>query len=365
MSLPDVRVRTKEEKGTSWIYRLAKEDLQKELVLRNLDESGTVDVLRKRLADHVREEYAAALEEAREAARAETMRDMSTHGARTSTPEPEGVTHGSRSEEQLGDKARKWGVQFDGKSDPIWFLERIDELSSGSNIARDQLLPALPWLLKDRALLWFRNNRTSWQTWTEFERAFRRYYIPSHYLDNLEDQIKARKQRDGEPCRDFIEDMRTLMRRHGSMSAEQQVRRIFTNLDPEIQVLIDEDSFTDLDSLLNKIEQAERKLALLREKRKAQRRQEPRLNVLETNIPAQKASSRVRENPNQKSSPQPLICFNCRKPGHISRNCRAPRQISCNVCKKAGVRTEQCCRKPAAGNANRAAKNRGNSSSRH
>lgn len=39
------------------------------------------------------------------------------------------------------------------------------------------MLRCLLEVLKGQALLWYRNNRTGWENWQEFEDCFRLYYL--------------------------------------------------------------------------------------------------------------------------------------------------------------------------------------------
>lgn len=60
---------------------------------------------------------------------------------------------------------RKWNSHFDGKHIHVYtFLERFSELSMAYSITEEQLLPCLPELPRREALLWYMNERESWET---------------------------------------------------------------------------------------------------------------------------------------------------------------------------------------------------------
>jgi len=67
---------------------------------------------------------------------------------------------------------RKWGHHFDGK-DLVLFLERITELQDAYGITPAQNLHGLPELLRGEPLLWYRNRRHGWISWTDFCAEFK------------------------------------------------------------------------------------------------------------------------------------------------------------------------------------------------
>jgi hypothetical protein len=73
------------------------------------------------------------------------------------------------------DQIRKWGHHFDGK-DPLQFLERIIKLQEAYRVAPEQILLWLPELLRGEPLLWYRNRRHAWVTWSDFCAEFRAQY---------------------------------------------------------------------------------------------------------------------------------------------------------------------------------------------
>lgn len=51
----------------------------------------------------------------------------------------------------------------------FYFLEKLNELKESHNTPSEQLLHALPELLKEKALLlWYRNSKQRWNTWKDF-----------------------------------------------------------------------------------------------------------------------------------------------------------------------------------------------------
>ncbi|EFN64224.1 hypothetical protein EAG_04531, partial [Camponotus floridanus] len=69
------------------------------------------------------------------------------------------------------------------------FLERVGKLKDAYGFTPTQLLKGLPELLKGDSFLWCRNYRDSWETWDDFERDFRRQFLPRRYTATLRREI--------------------------------------------------------------------------------------------------------------------------------------------------------------------------------
>ncbi|EFN65587.1 hypothetical protein EAG_15611, partial [Camponotus floridanus] len=95
-----------------------------------------------------------------------------------------------------------------------------------------QLLKGLPELLKGDSLLWFRNYRDSWETWDDFERDFRRQFLPRRYTATLRREIMGRHQQSTEKFAQYVTVMMTLMRRARGYSRDEQLDMIYENMNP-------------------------------------------------------------------------------------------------------------------------------------
>ncbi|KAL6421097.1 hypothetical protein ACFW04_013057 [Cataglyphis niger] len=148
----------------------------------------------------------------------------------STTPEP---PEGSLS--KALNQIRKWGCHFDGK-DPVAFLERLEELSASYEIEERYLLLGLPELLKEDALLWYRNGREDWSTWTDFCRDFRMHYLPRGYQLRLRQEIHGRRQKLGEAFDKYATSVLTMMRHAGGYTTQEKIDQLYINADPEIQL---------------------------------------------------------------------------------------------------------------------------------
>jgi len=82
------------------------------------------------------------------------------------------------------------------------------------------LLNGFPELLKEEALLWYRNSRDQWHSWEEFCTDFREYYLSRRYRTKLVREIQGRLQLPEEPYRKFVTEVTTMMRRAGEYSVK-------------------------------------------------------------------------------------------------------------------------------------------------
>ena len=146
-------------------------------------------------------------------------------------------------------QVHRWKISFNGQGDPANFLERIEEICVSENILPDSLLPRMPDLLQGEAAYWFRNNRMTWRTWQEFVTDFKNFYFPINYQVDLEAEISRRLHKSNESVSTYLTELQTLIRRHGSLSTEQQLSWLYRNLLPEFRQYIRRNDFHDVASL--------------------------------------------------------------------------------------------------------------------
>lgn len=300
---------------TGWIYELRKEGLQEELRKYGLSEEGNVEELRRRLVQLTRR-----------------VQDLFTDGGPRTETTPVTLTT-EKTPAQVCETVRKWNVAFDGKTDPVAFLERVQEMKRCYNIPDEHLVVAIPELLRGPVLLWYRNTHNAWKTWDNFIADFKDFYLPSNYHLQLTHEISARTQRPGERGRDFIVDLQTLMRRHGEMTEDQELFQLYTNLQPEYRQYIRQRDFHTVGELLQEINNYER----------LQQEMKPRVNRV--------AAVSTEATPRQYNSMR--VCWRCGKEGHFRSNCRNTAVLFCSRCGKKDIRSCDC---PCQGNDKRAGK---------
>ncbi|KAL7726420.1 hypothetical protein ACLKA6_004560 [Drosophila palustris] len=137
----------------------------------------------------------------------------------------------------IAEKVHRWGIHFDGQSDPLSFIERVEERAAAHLIDLAHLSQAIPELLSGNASDWFRVSRLQGASWATFKQEFLDFFLPPRYFQRLEDQIRARQQRLGESFKTYIVELRLLMKR-ASYSGIQELDRAYENLLPEYQLYI-------------------------------------------------------------------------------------------------------------------------------
>ncbi|KAK4883003.1 hypothetical protein RN001_006322 [Aquatica leii] len=300
----------------NWVCNMKKDDLVNRLRTYRLETSGGVNELKARLINFLR---------TGEGLSSTLTYPRSQDTSRPTSPNPLTAPAVVSATAQLCDSVRKWGIKFDGKTDPISFLERVEELQKCYSIPGATLLQALPELFKDDTLLWYRNNKQQWSNWDDFVSNFKLHFVGPRYRYHLEEAVRSRVQKDGENAGDYMNALRTLMRRHGQMSSEAQLERIYENLRSPYKLYIRRKDFTNLSEL------------------------EMLARDFEA-IPSQEPQRPPAVRPEQpRSANQTEICWRCGRRGHFKNQCRGRFRLFCSRCGKDGVYSRDCpC--PQAGN---------------
>ncbi|KMQ92284.1 hypothetical protein RF55_7755 [Lasius niger] len=323
----------------AWIYELSKSDLAVFAANHGLDAFGTIDEIRRRLRTYL-EAHPEITADAEPTAPAgpstETFADARdaprTPSGTLTVPEfrRTAVTYGE--DTKSINQMRKWGCQFDGR-DPIAFLERIEELKIAYGLPDQQMLKGLPELMRGDALLWLRNNREDWQSWGNFEQAFRMQYLPRRYQAALRREAADRRQKPGESFAKYATDLLTLMRRAGGFIRSEQLDRLYENMHPDYKIYVRYDEATsvaELQARANEYEEIERQR---RDARKTDHAETPKATV---------AAVYNKEE----------CCWKCKQRGHTRFHCKRPAKKFCSQCGRDGVLTKDC--HPPPGNAKQA-----------
>lgn len=150
---------------------------------------------------------------------------------------------------EVMDIIQKWGITYNGISEPFAFIESLEEMTDMYELSTEHLPGAMPLLLIGRALIWYRNMSRRSQTWEEFKRELKAFFLSFLYLEKLEDDIHARRQRSHESYKDYVVEMLNMMR-HTNMSTDEKLNSIFRNSLPEYWVYIKRGDFDNLKKLL-------------------------------------------------------------------------------------------------------------------
>lgn len=105
----------------------------------------------------------------------------------------------------------------DERTHPLEFLERLEELSLLYGISEDKLSPGISVVLRDNALLWYRNNRDNLQNGTNLKQSLS---ISIYWLI-----IKYgwKKKPNKIMCSDYVTALQTLVTRVSTIDAERRL----------------------------------------------------------------------------------------------------------------------------------------------
>lgn len=323
---------------SAWINRLSKEEAVLLVQQYGIDPTAHLDQLRRRLREYVAThpearkegeplERETGLEYQDETSESDEMPDSEEAG-----PSRAPMILNTMERIKLIDQMRKWGLHFNG-TDPLTFLERIEELRAGYGLEHDQLLLGLPECLQANALLWYRNNRMNWATWDDFCNDVRTHFLPPGYQNYLRRRIQSRSQQQGETFQAYSTEILTMMRRAGGYSGKEQVEQVYENMDPDYQLYITLSEGTTMTELIKKAAQFE-EISRRRKNRTDGPKPEPKPIVATTVYNRQEC------------------CWRCKQRGHTRWDCKRQPKKFCSQCGKDGILSRDC--HPPPGNARRA-----------
>ena len=145
-----------------------------------------------------------------------------------------------------------WKISFSGKPGASVedFLTRLEECRGITPISDDDLLRALPLLLKDVALLWFRISGDEWRNWPEFKVAFRRRFGNFDFEARVREQIVNRTQGPKESMDDYLTHLRGLIAKLTvRVPLNEQMDWAHRGLRPEFKKEIRKFEFRDFNEL--------------------------------------------------------------------------------------------------------------------
>lgn len=307
------------------------------------------------------------VEEAKHVTGKQTLQVPTTRVTCSRTSEPAAGQHQDQLEgatfAQTADRMRRWGITFDGTSDPLRFLERLEERAASYRISTEHMPQAIPELLGGTAEDWFRTSGLQGETWKVFRAEFLDFFLPPRYFQRLEDEIRMRYQRTSEAFKMYLLEIRLMMRRAGYTEA-QELERAYENMLPEYQLFVrrtDVRTLRDLTALATNYE-------VTRERERSRRQWSSYPESTSIGLTEPKGTTwtpiinKPSSNPETPTTtvntaaggPQPIntrgACRNCGVTGHFARECRGQRVLHCWTCGKQGTRTIDCCRTPTSEN---------------
>ena len=145
-----------------------------------------------------------------------------------------------------------WKISFIGKSGASVedFLTRLEEYRGITPISDDDMLRALPLLLKDVALLWFRIREDRWRSWPEFKADFRRRFSDYDFAARFKAQISSRTQGPKESINDYLTHLEGFIAMlRNEVPQVEQLDWAYYGLRPKYKKVIRKFDFRDFDEL--------------------------------------------------------------------------------------------------------------------
>lgn len=237
----------------------------------------------------------------------------------------------------------KWDIKFNGDSDELTvyeFLDQIKELCAARKVSENQIFDSAYELFTGKARTWFVNNKSRFNDWQSLTDLLISHYSSPDYRSRLFENILRRTQDVKESIVDYMNCMKSMFRRYGTISEEMQLDIIVRNLAPFYTSQLPEVfSLQELESECIKLET---------KKFRVENYKSPSQKDIEYVDPAFAFKS-VRKSPKQVNEinsvvtpVKGIVCFNCRKPDHLYRNCQEPRVKHCFKCGFPGVTIKTC-----------------------
>lgn len=218
----------------------------------------------------------------------------------------------------------KLNLTFNGRSCPIEFLRRLEELKPVKGYTDYNCFQALPVLLSDFALKWYRSKIGSILNWSQFRVEFLDYFTPRDYLYLLEVELRNRKQKHNETLSEFIVEIMDLSAKLCTPLSEQTLLDIIKhNMLPEYSFhLIGRGILT-----INELIHFGREIESFKHTH----------STFSNSLPI-KQEPKVINSSNSKN----ITCQKCKSSGHTYKDCRKFIGIKCFKCGKPNVLTKQC-----------------------
>lgn len=251
----------------------------------------------------------------------------------------------------------RWDLKFSGEPKTMSlsaFLSRVEELRVARNVTYDQLFSSAFDLFSGRALVWFSAVRRTISSWNELVTHLRTEFQPPNYDEQLFEEMKRRTQGSDETIGMFVAVMSVYFDRLEQigcpLNESARLKFLLRNLTPYNQQQLSLVTITSVEQLKKvgrQIEQARASVSMYAPPPNKTKLLEPDLAYCSVDVQSVGSSS---GNSNNLSLPN-VVCFNCRKMGHVKRDCREPFRKNCYRCGYPNVTVTNCPR--CQGNARR------------
>ncbi|XP_070143586.1 trichohyalin-like [Drosophila kikkawai] len=161
-----------------------------------------------------------------------------------------------RINEEILDQVRSWGITYDGRTNPLEFIRKLEGWATGYGIGHDQLVQTMPFILEDAASDWWNCTPNKLDSWEKVTGELVEYFLPRRYQEQLKEQIQHRRQGETEPTRGFAMELMQMMR-FAEYTAEEKLNRIYLNCRSQIKLYTRRSGFKTLPEFLKLAEVVE------------------------------------------------------------------------------------------------------------
>lgn len=259
-------------------------------------------------------------------------------------------------------RVESWDLNFSGDSRSIQvedFLSRIQKLARHEGVSNGELLLNIHKRLKGEAYDWWFTRESHLTSWKRFENEIRFRYGNPNRDRGIRAQIRELKQKKGETFIAFVTEVEKLNQcLQRPFSSRTLFELIWENMRPHYRSrlsVLDIENLEDLIEVNHKIDANDPGFYRPQEGRKELHHlevdesdsedsyQEPTIHSLKVNQSDKKKTVLSNSQPIQQPNPVPgLLCWNCRKTGHIWKQCREPKQFFCYMCGNPGRTVRNC-----------------------
>jgi hypothetical protein len=327
--------------GTSWVNNLPKSEAQKYCERFGLSTEGTLDQIRARMRIYCRGLESESEERTRSSVRMESLLENLVK-ALTTKENP------SVSLSDLSKCASRKGLVFSGNvgEGVTAFLEACADFQCTKGVSDELMWRLTPDLLDGSALKWFRVNRSSFLSFSDFKTALRATYLPANYEMRLKKDLFKRTQGMKERMSEYVTCIATMNGRlNRALTDPELVELAYCNLNPVYRKSIPKCTFSNLNELMLAGRAVEETLAtcdLYQAPPAPSEMVDPEFGV-EGEVSKNSHFVMSAARPAVEASSGGLLkCWNCGSLDHYFRRCKKALRKFCRRCGQAGETVVTC-----------------------
>lgn len=230
-------------------------------------------------------------------------------------------------------------ISFSGKpSENVqYFISQIDSILKFFQISDTDVAKVLPEVLRDNALDTLRAFPNNFSTWTQTSQTLKSLYSTSSSDCQLLAELYSRLQHENETILQFVTTIKNMNDRlNQPKSDDELVQLISNNLNPAYRREFKHFRPSSLEGVIKLGRSFEQEI----EKDLAYAKAYKNSNVLSSVIPQAEIAAASAPRPSMLKDPS--YCLKCLQNGHLAKDCKNPRRPYCTRCFKMDVYASNC-----------------------